>query len=215
MLPLYERLGMDRRMLAGVASLAAGVNFLPWTGPTVRASAALRHPRGRAVPPAHPGAGGRPALRLRGRLLARPAGGEVGSGWRVASDRPRPPGASLSEEERALRRPRLFWPNLVLTLVVMGAMVSGDARARRGVHARGRPGAGPQLSRRGPPARPGRRPRPAALLMASILLAAGGVHRYHAGHRHARRDGPGLRPATCPRGTPVTSRSCWGSPRCP
>src|SRR5262249_15622195 len=41
MLPLYERRGMDRRVLACAASLAAGVNFLPWTGPTVRASAAL------------------------------------------------------------------------------------------------------------------------------------------------------------------------------
>src|SRR5262245_496205 len=41
MRPLYERLGMDRRVLACAASLAAGVNFLPWTGPTVRASAAL------------------------------------------------------------------------------------------------------------------------------------------------------------------------------
>src|SRR6185436_16482244 len=44
MLPLYERLGMDRRVLACAASLAAGVNFLPWTGPTVRASAALGIP---------------------------------------------------------------------------------------------------------------------------------------------------------------------------
>src|SRR4051812_7160505 len=41
MLPLYERLGMDRRILACAASMAAGVNFLPWTGPTVRAGAAL------------------------------------------------------------------------------------------------------------------------------------------------------------------------------
>src|SRR5204862_5588618 len=41
MLPLYERLNMDKRVLACVASLAAGVNFLPWTGPTLRASAAL------------------------------------------------------------------------------------------------------------------------------------------------------------------------------
>jgi CitMHS family citrate-Mg2+:H+ or citrate-Ca2+:H+ symporter len=41
MLPLYDQLGMDRRMLACCASLAAGVNFLPWTGPTLRASAAL------------------------------------------------------------------------------------------------------------------------------------------------------------------------------
>jgi citrate-Mg2+:H+ or citrate-Ca2+:H+ symporter, CitMHS family len=33
MLPLYVRLGMDKRVLACAASLAAGVNFLPWTGP--------------------------------------------------------------------------------------------------------------------------------------------------------------------------------------
>ncbi len=42
--PLYDRLGMDRRVLACAASLAAGVNFLPWTGPTLRASAALNVP---------------------------------------------------------------------------------------------------------------------------------------------------------------------------
>ncbi|MFV0625314.1 CitMHS family transporter [Sphingomonas sp. ac-8] len=40
--PLYDRLGMDRRVLACTASLAAGVNFLPWTGPTIRAGAALQ-----------------------------------------------------------------------------------------------------------------------------------------------------------------------------
>ncbi len=44
MLPLYERLGMDRRVLACAAAMAAGVNFLPWTGPTLRASAALKIP---------------------------------------------------------------------------------------------------------------------------------------------------------------------------
>jgi CitMHS family citrate-Mg2+:H+ or citrate-Ca2+:H+ symporter len=41
LLPLYQRVGIDRRILACVTSLAAGVNFLPWTGPTLRASAAL------------------------------------------------------------------------------------------------------------------------------------------------------------------------------
>src|SRR5580698_5321353 len=44
MLPLYERLGMDKRVLACAASMAAGVNFLPWTGPMIRASAALHIP---------------------------------------------------------------------------------------------------------------------------------------------------------------------------
>ncbi len=42
--PLYDRLGMDRRVLACTASMAAGINFLPWTGPTLRASAAIGVP---------------------------------------------------------------------------------------------------------------------------------------------------------------------------
>jgi CitMHS family citrate-Mg2+:H+ or citrate-Ca2+:H+ symporter len=41
LLPLYEEVGIDRRILACATSLAAGVNFLPWTGPTLRASASL------------------------------------------------------------------------------------------------------------------------------------------------------------------------------
>jgi CitMHS family citrate-Mg2+:H+ or citrate-Ca2+:H+ symporter len=44
MLPLYDRLGMDKRVLACAASMAAGVNFLPWTGPMIRASASLHIP---------------------------------------------------------------------------------------------------------------------------------------------------------------------------
>ena len=35
---------MDKRILACVTSMAAGVNFLPWTGPMLRASAALHIP---------------------------------------------------------------------------------------------------------------------------------------------------------------------------
>jgi CitMHS family citrate-Mg2+:H+ or citrate-Ca2+:H+ symporter len=41
LLPLYQELHMDRRVLACAVSLAAGVNFLPWTGPTLRAASAL------------------------------------------------------------------------------------------------------------------------------------------------------------------------------
>ena len=35
MLPLYQRAGIDRLFLACAVSLAAGVNFLPWTGPAL------------------------------------------------------------------------------------------------------------------------------------------------------------------------------------
>lgn len=41
LLPLYDEVGINRRILACAASLAAGVNFLPWTGPTLRAAASL------------------------------------------------------------------------------------------------------------------------------------------------------------------------------
>lgn len=44
MLPLFEKLSMDKRVLACACSMAAGVNFLPWTGPVLRASAALHIP---------------------------------------------------------------------------------------------------------------------------------------------------------------------------
>ena len=43
--PLYDRLGMDRRVLACTAAMAAGVNnMLPWGGPTLRAAGALNQP---------------------------------------------------------------------------------------------------------------------------------------------------------------------------
>ena len=60
MLPLFERLGMDKRILACVVSMAAGVNFLPWTGPTLRASAALHISTTEIFPAADSGAGRRP-----------------------------------------------------------------------------------------------------------------------------------------------------------
>ncbi|TDD92836.1 citrate transporter [Saccharopolyspora karakumensis] len=43
LLPIYQRLGMRRIVLAGVVCLGAGVmNMVPWGGPTARAMAALK-----------------------------------------------------------------------------------------------------------------------------------------------------------------------------
>ncbi|MGW5447080.1 CitMHS family transporter [Streptomyces asiaticus] len=43
LLPVYQRLGMSRLVLAGVVGLGAGVmNMIPWGGPTARAAAALK-----------------------------------------------------------------------------------------------------------------------------------------------------------------------------
>ena len=45
LLPLYQRLRMDKRILACVVAMAAGVmNITPWGGPLLRAAASLRRP---------------------------------------------------------------------------------------------------------------------------------------------------------------------------
>jgi citrate-Mg2+:H+ or citrate-Ca2+:H+ symporter, CitMHS family len=172
MLPLYDRLCIDRRVLACVVSMAAGVNFLPWTGPMLRASAALHVPVAELFRPLVPvqivglvfvfGVAfllGRKAER---RMTAQAADAPVAHVRRV-----------LTAEEQRWRRPGRLWFNSIVTLVLMGVMVWGvvdpavmfmlgtaialivnypnpdDQRARIDAHAR------------------------AALMMAGILLAAG------------------------------------------
>jgi CitMHS family citrate-Mg2+:H+ or citrate-Ca2+:H+ symporter len=172
MLPLYERLGMDRRVLAAVASMAAGVNFLPWTGPTVRASAALHIPITNLFNPLIP-------VQVVGILFVFGMTYLLGKREeRRLSSAATAPGAAPAPRPRAgrdeaLRRPRRFWFNLVLTLLMVGLIVSGvvdpvvifmsgtaialivnypnpaDQRARIDAHAR------------------------PAIMMAGILLAAG------------------------------------------
>jgi CitMHS family citrate-Mg2+:H+ or citrate-Ca2+:H+ symporter len=170
MLPLYDRLGIDRRILACAASLAAGVNVLPWTGPTLRAAAALKIPVMEIFRPLI-------GVQLAGLVFVFAVCWWMGrceekrlslisGGKEIVATLPAQSGISL-------QRPRLFLVNLVLTVTVLGAMIFGtvppvvlfmvgtalallinypnaaDQRARVDAHAR------------------------AALLMAGILLAAG------------------------------------------
>lgn len=172
MLPLYTRLGIDRRILACVASLAAGVNFLPWTGPMIRASAALHIPVSEIFMPLIP-------VQLIGLAFVFGVAYYLGrkEEVRLGLTTGAPAGFvqmhELTDDERAIRRPKNFWINIVLTVIVLGVMISGKVdpvvmfmigvvlalminypnadmqRARIDAHAK------------------------AALLMASILFAAG------------------------------------------
>ncbi len=181
MLPLYDKLGMDRRVLACAASLAAGVNFLPWTGPTLRAASALKLPVAQIFNPmigvqavglvfvfAVSWLLGKREERRLG--LTSSAAGAMAVGAQVVHA---PAIPELSPADAALRRPRLFWVNLLLTILIMTVMIGGwidpmvmfmlgvvaalvinypnvaEQRARIDAHAK------------------------AALLMASILFAAG------------------------------------------
>jgi CitMHS family citrate-Mg2+:H+ or citrate-Ca2+:H+ symporter len=174
MLPLYDRLGMDRRVLAAAAALGAGVmNVLPWGGPTLRAAAALHVPVAALYRPLVPAqlvglAFGLLLCWLLGRRETRRLGAAD-----ARSDVATPIARTLTDAERALRRPRRRWINVAMTLAVLGLMIAdvfppvlmfmlgttgallvnypdvAEQRARVDAHARG------------------------ALMMASILLAAG------------------------------------------
>lgn len=124
MLPLYERSGMDKRVLACAVSLAAGVNFLPWVGPMLRASAALGIPTTDMFYPLIPvqviglifvfsvcyWLGLREERRL----------GITSTGIDVSNQL-----QSISTEQQALRRPGRFVVNCVITLVVLTILVAG------------------------------------------------------------------------------------------
>ncbi len=119
--PLYEALGLDRRILACAASLAAGVNVLPWTGPTLRAASAL-HVTPLAIfrPMIGVQAAGLGFVLLACLWMSRRARRPVDGAIKL-------PAFALTEAEQALRRPGRFWVNLALTLAVLVAMVSGAA----------------------------------------------------------------------------------------
>ena len=125
MMPLYTRLGLDRRILACVASMAAGVNFLPWVGPMLRASAALHIPGTVIFYPMIP-------VQIVGLVFVFGTAYVLGKREekRLGLTREHAAGIAatprvLTPEEIALRRPQRFWINLVLTLVVLVTLVSG------------------------------------------------------------------------------------------
>jgi CitMHS family citrate-Mg2+:H+ or citrate-Ca2+:H+ symporter len=120
MLPLYLELGMDRRILACAVSLAAGVNFLPWTGPTLRAASALHTSPLTLFRPLIP-------VQVIGLIYVfmialhlgrreRNRIGRMASNFEI-SDR-------SDDRKYAISRRRLF-ANLLLALIVLGVVISG------------------------------------------------------------------------------------------
>jgi CitMHS family citrate-Mg2+:H+ or citrate-Ca2+:H+ symporter len=114
MLPLYERLGMDKRVLACAASMAAGVNFLPWTGPMIRASASLHIPVATIFNPLIP-------VQLAGIGLI------FSFSWWLGRREARRLGLEhrqIDEPPKTLRRPKRLWINLLLTVAIIAGMTA-------------------------------------------------------------------------------------------
>lgn len=125
MLPLYDRLGIDRRVLACAAAMGAGImNILPWGGPTIRASAALSIPLNELYTPLIPThAVGIACALVASFWLGRReekrlglAGGDPSTAVFVRQ---------LTEEQHSLRRRKNFPVNILLTVAVVAAMISG------------------------------------------------------------------------------------------
>jgi CitMHS family citrate-Mg2+:H+ or citrate-Ca2+:H+ symporter len=124
LLPIYLRLGMDRRVLACVVALAAGVmNMLPWGGPMLRAAASLRVSVADLFLPLIPVAAvGLVFVFVTAWWLGR--GESVRLGHRGGEAAGPVPARQLEADAIALRRPRLLWVNVVLTVAVLCLMVS-------------------------------------------------------------------------------------------
>lgn len=123
MLPLYNRLKMDRRVLACAVSMAAGVNFLPWTGPMIRSAAALKIPVASIFNPLLP-------VQAVGLAFVFSACWWLGKreskrlGLRERSTPNEIISRVIAKDQLALRQPGRVWINLCLTVTLIVAMIA-------------------------------------------------------------------------------------------
>jgi CitMHS family citrate-Mg2+:H+ or citrate-Ca2+:H+ symporter len=120
LLPLYEELGIDCRILACVASMAAGVNFLPWTGPMLRSSAALHIPVSTIFVPMI-------AVQAVGLVFVFTASILLGRREERRLQASANASANTVPAAAQTKLPRNFAFNVTLTLIVLGVMISGKA----------------------------------------------------------------------------------------
>ncbi|WP_175639229.1 CitMHS family transporter [Metabacillus schmidteae] len=120
LLPLYDKLGMSRLVLAGVVALGAGVmNIMPWGGPTARAGSALEIDPGAIFTPLIPAMiAGIIWVIFVSYILGKRERKRLG-----IKDMEYNYDQELSDEEKNMRRPKLFWINLVITILAIVALV--------------------------------------------------------------------------------------------
>lgn len=138
MLPVFDRLGMSRLVLATCVGMGAGVmNLMPWGGPTARAAKTTGVSANELWLPLIPAqiAGIVTVLvfaailgRREQRRIAAAGGpsaftGPVDSDDTADATAPAPSGETTDASTSTLRRPRLYWVNVVLTLATIGALV--------------------------------------------------------------------------------------------
>jgi CitMHS family citrate-Mg2+:H+ or citrate-Ca2+:H+ symporter len=125
MLPIFQKLGMDRKVLACVIALGAGaMSLVPWSGPNIRAASVLAVDVTEIY---------RPIMipHLCGLVTALLIAWYLGhrESKRLGYDsKNRETGITIEREISAadllIRRPRTFWFNVVLTVVVIASLMA-------------------------------------------------------------------------------------------
>ncbi|MGP9543549.1 CitMHS family transporter [Psychrobacter sp. AOP7-B1-25] len=120
LLPLYNKLGINRIILAGLVALGAGtMNMTPWGGPTARAAAALEVSTAQLFNPLIPAfLAGVVWIVFVAYLVGKKERKRLG-----IQDMEHSLNDELSVEECRMRRPKLFWFNLILTVLTIVALV--------------------------------------------------------------------------------------------
>ena len=131
LLPLYDALGMKRTTLAAIVALSAGtMNILPWGGPTIRAATALGMGENAVAffMPVLPAVlAGLACVLVVAVFLGRQEKARLGSVALAGKAYSEP---ELSDDEKALLRPQLFWVNILLiVLAILSLLFSGFAPA--------------------------------------------------------------------------------------
>ena len=135
LLPLYDALGMKRTTLATIVALSAGtMNILPWGGPTIRAHTALATMAGTEptvteffMPVLPAVLVGLVVVLVLAFFLGRSEKKRLGNVVLAGKTYVEP---ELTEEEKALERPKLFWVNIILIIAAIACLLfSGFAPA--------------------------------------------------------------------------------------
>ncbi len=124
MLPIYDKLQIDRKVLACIAALGAGtMNVVPWGGPTLRAATSLHLEMKDLFNPVAPAfAAGVLCVLVIAYWLGRREKQRIGQ---LSGDVQINLDEHLFDDNSELKRPKLFLFNLILTVLAIVCLVKG------------------------------------------------------------------------------------------
>lgn len=120
LLPIYKRLGMNRLLLPCIVALSAGVmHLVPWSGTMARALNVMQADAGQLLVPILPSmVGGMLWVLFVAYYLGEKERKRIGIVQLEYNHL-----EELSEKQKAVRRPKLFWFNAILTVLLIASLV--------------------------------------------------------------------------------------------